>query len=101
MDTWDESDRHDDYMGRWSEPIAREFLDWLGLPARSKWVDVGCGSGALTATIAAETAPTKLAGIDSSAGFIEAARRRLDGDPDRASATRNLSRSRATSSTPP
>ena len=82
MNTWDESDRCDDYMGRWSEPIAQEFLDWLGLPTRSKWVDVGCGPGALTATIAAETAPTKLAGIDPSAGFIEAARLRLDGDPD-------------------
>jgi SAM-dependent methyltransferase len=82
MDTWDESDRYDDYMGRWSEPIAREFLDWLGLPARSKWVDVGCGPGALTATIAAETAPTELAGIDPSAGFIGAARRRLNDDSD-------------------
>ena len=81
MNTWDESDRCDDYMGRWSEPIAQEFLDWLGLPTRSKWVDVGCGPGALTATIAAGTAPTRLAGIDPSPGFMEAAGRRLDRDP--------------------
>ncbi|MEN8234638.1 MAG: methyltransferase domain-containing protein [Actinomycetota bacterium] len=82
MDTWDASDGYDDYMGRWSEPIAREFLDWLDIAPGSRWVDIGCGTGALAAAIAAAVAPTRLAGVDPSAGFIEAARRRLTGDPD-------------------
>ncbi|MEN8113444.1 MAG: methyltransferase domain-containing protein [Actinomycetota bacterium] len=82
MDTWEESDGYDDYMGRWSEPIASEFLDWLDIDPGSRWIDVGCGTGALTATIAVHAAPRRIAGIDPSPGFIRAARRRLGDDPD-------------------
>lgn len=82
MDTWDESSGYDDYMGRWSQPIAREFLSWLDLATGTKWVDVGCGTGELTTMIAEETAPAHVAGIDPSAGFIDAARRRLGAAPN-------------------
>lgn len=77
MDTWAESDGYDDYMGRWSQPVARRFLEWLGVPAGSDWVDVGCGTGALAPTIDEKAAPSRLAGIDPSPGSIRAASRRL------------------------
>jgi SAM-dependent methyltransferase len=82
MDTWDEGAGYDDYMGRWSHAIAREFLAWLNVPPSASWVDVGCGTGALAGTIAQEAAPGRLAGIDASAGFIETARLRLGDQPD-------------------
>lgn len=82
MDAWDEGDGYNDYMGRWSQPVAREFLVWLGVPTGSKWVDVGCGTGALTTTIAEETEPARLAGVDPSVAFIGTARRQLGYGPD-------------------
>jgi hypothetical protein len=47
MDTWDEGGTYDDYMGKWSRPVAGEFLTWLRVPPASRSLDVGCGTGAL------------------------------------------------------
>lgn len=77
VDTCGERDGYDDYMGRWSQPVARRFLEWLGVPAGSDLVDVGCGTGALAATTDEEAAPSRLSWIDPSPGFIRAASRRL------------------------
>ena len=64
-------------MGRWSERIAAEFVRWLGVPAHSQWLDVGCGTGALTATILAMADPTGVVGVDPSEGFLTTARARI------------------------
>lgn len=77
METWTSGDLYEPYVGRWSRLVAREFLAWLDAPASLDWLDVGCGTGALTEAIAATCKPKRLAGIDSSAGFLELARRRL------------------------
>ena len=50
------------------------FLAWLSQPAGSSWVDVGCGTGALSAQIVARMAPGQLLGVDPSADFVAAAR---------------------------
>jgi len=74
MDTWAESDGYDEYMGRWSRPVGRTFLTWWDVPVESEWVDVGCGTGASTATIAEESTPARisqcLSGVRS-AGDVE------------------------------
>jgi SAM-dependent methyltransferase len=64
-------------VGRWSRLVAREFLAWLDPPAGLAWLDVGCGTGALTEAVAASCAPERLAGVDPSVGFLDFARRRL------------------------
>src|SRR5437870_2427850 len=51
-------------IGRWSRLVAREFLDWLALPPQSRWLDLGCGTGALTLEIAERCQPARLIGID-------------------------------------
>jgi SAM-dependent methyltransferase len=77
MDTWDAGIDYEDYMGRWSRELARRFLDWLDVPDNARWIDVGCGTGALADTIAQRARPSRLVGIDPSPGFVRAAGERL------------------------
>lgn len=72
-DAWQAGDNYDAYMGRWSRRIAPLFLDWLAPPAGSDWLEVGCGTGALSAAILAQCNPRTLIAIDQSAGFVAAA----------------------------
>jgi hypothetical protein len=48
---WAAGNLYEPYVGRWSRLIAGKFLTWLDIPPQSDWLDVGCGTGALTATI--------------------------------------------------
>ena len=73
-DAWSAGDSYDRYMGRWSRRIAPRFLDWLDIPSGREWLEVGCGTGALSAAILARCSPGSLLAIDPSAGFIETAR---------------------------
>ncbi len=69
-DVWGAGELYERYVGRWSRPVAREFLDWLALPAGIEWLDVGCGTGALTQIILDRAAPGSVQGVDASPGFI-------------------------------
>ena len=73
-ETWQSGAAYEPYVGRWSRLVAREFLPWLGVAEGGQWLDVGCGTGALTQTILAVAAPRAVRGIDASAGFLEYAR---------------------------
>ena len=74
---WSNGDHYESYMGRWSRQVATEFVDWIDAPPKSRWLDVGCGTGALTEAIAHSAAPSDLVGIDPSASFVDFARERL------------------------
>ncbi len=50
-DNWAAGNLYEPYVGRWSRLVAKDFLQWLALPAQLDWLDVGCGTGALTQTI--------------------------------------------------
>ena len=69
-DAWQAGDRYDGYMGRWSRQIAPRFLGWLGAVDGLDWLDVGCGTGALSAAILARCNPKSLIAIDQSEGFV-------------------------------
>ena len=58
-------------MGRWSRPLAREFVSWLGLPGGLHWLDVGCGTGALADAICTQADPASVLGCDPSDAFLE------------------------------
>jgi SAM-dependent methyltransferase len=73
-DAWQAGDSYDAYMGRWSRRIAPRFLDWLGAPGGLDWLEVGCGTGALSAAVLARCGPNSLVAIDPSEGFIAKAR---------------------------
>lgn len=70
-DLWAAGNLYEPYVGRWSRVVAKEFLAWLAVPAGRSWLDVGCGTGALTQCILRDAAPASVRGIDPSAGFIE------------------------------
>jgi SAM-dependent methyltransferase len=70
MDVWSRGDSYEAYVGRWSRPVARRFVGWLGLPAGGRWLDVGCGTGALTDEVLAGAAPTAVVGLDPSPTFV-------------------------------
>jgi SAM-dependent methyltransferase len=73
-DAWQAGDSYDQYMGRWSRQIAPAFLDWLDVPDGVDWLEIGCGTGALSASILARCNPKSLISIDPSEGFVTKAR---------------------------
>jgi SAM-dependent methyltransferase len=74
---WPEGAAYEPYVGRWSRPVAREFVAWLAVPPSSRWLDVGCGTGALTETILRDASPAQADGVDPSQGFLAVARRQV------------------------
>lgn len=73
-DAWQAGDSYDAYMGRWSRGIASRFIDWLAPKPGLEWLEIGCGTGALSAAILAHGEPASLAAIDPSEGFVGKAR---------------------------
>lgn len=78
-DTWERADPYEQYVGRWSRQVAPRFLSWLAQPAGCRWLDVGCGTGALSAAILEHCAPAAVTGVEPSDGFLASARHNLAG----------------------
>jgi SAM-dependent methyltransferase len=76
-DAWHSGSAYDRYMGRWSRQVAPRFVQWLQAAPGQRWLDLGCGTGALGAAIVEQATPRMLTGVDPSAGFLEAARQQL------------------------
>jgi SAM-dependent methyltransferase len=76
------ADAYDRFMGRYSTLLAPLFLDFAGLdPAKDsskgpRVLDVGCGTGTLTAELATRFGQESVAAIDPSPLFIQAVRER-------------------------
>jgi SAM-dependent methyltransferase len=85
---WASGDAYEPYMGRWSRLVAARFVDWLDPAPGARWLDVGCGTGALTGTVLAVARPAAVLGLDRSAGFLARARRLPGAALGRADATR-------------
>jgi SAM-dependent methyltransferase len=77
-DVWAAGEPYERYVGRWSRKVAETFVTWLGRPPGLRWLDAGCGTGALTSTVRASAAPAELTGVDPSEGFLRSARQRVE-----------------------
>jgi SAM-dependent methyltransferase len=77
LEVWAAGDAYEAYVGRWSRLVARELLAWLAPDPDGRWLDVGCGTGALAAAVLAAADPAAVVGLDPSAGFLAHARARL------------------------
>jgi SAM-dependent methyltransferase len=74
---WASGEAYEAYVGRWSRPVASEFVKWLSAPPDSVWLDVGCGTGALARTILEMASPRCVIGVDHSAAFVDYLRSQL------------------------
>jgi SAM-dependent methyltransferase len=74
-----DGDGYDLQMGRWSRRLAVPFLDFVGTADGERVLDVGCGTGSLSATLAARCRTAELRGIDFSPVYVEHARRHHPG----------------------
>ncbi|HEX9265070.1 MAG TPA: class I SAM-dependent methyltransferase [Candidatus Binatia bacterium] len=68
------AEAYEEMVGRWSRQLAPLFVEFAGVRDGDIVLDVGCGTGALSATLARVTGASKIVGIDPSNGFIEYAR---------------------------
>jgi len=76
-DSWISSDPYEYFMDRWSRLVARLFVDWLSPSSGLKWLDVGCGSDALSEAVINNHEPAELIAIDQSEGFVITAQKCL------------------------
>ena len=67
---WAKGDAYEPYVGRWSRLVAHRFLDWLAMPRNLRWLDVGCGTGALSQTVLDLASPAEVRGVDPSEGYV-------------------------------
>lgn len=63
--------------GRWSRLVAPHFLAWLDAGNNGRWLDVGCGTGALIQAVLDAEQPREVVGVDPSSAFIAYARREI------------------------
>jgi SAM-dependent methyltransferase len=77
---WQGTDAYEAYMGRWSRPMAQAFIAWFGVPKAARWLDVGCGTGALISAVLDAADPIAATGIDTSTGFVDTAKAHIS-DP--------------------
>jgi SAM-dependent methyltransferase len=76
-DTWASGEHYETYVGRWSRLVAERFAAWLEPQAGASWLEVGCGTGALTDAVLT-TEPTSVLAMDRSRAYLDSLRRRLE-----------------------
>lgn len=74
QDRWTDGDAYEMYVGRWSRRTGQGFLSWLDAGEGLRWLDLGSGTGALTAQILATCDPGAVTGVEPSEGFLSLAR---------------------------
>jgi ubiquinone/menaquinone biosynthesis C-methylase UbiE len=68
---------YDQMMGRWSRRVGDVFIGWLGPPEKSRWLDIGCGTGTFTEQVAENCGPASVIGIDPSPEQLAFAEQRI------------------------
>jgi SAM-dependent methyltransferase len=74
---WSSADLYDRFMGRWSRALAVDVITWMDPPSGLRWLDVGCGTGAVSEVVLERCAPLSLIAVDPSADYAAVTRARL------------------------
>jgi SAM-dependent methyltransferase len=75
-----DGDGYEAQMGRWSRRLAPLFIEFAGITAADRVLDVGCGTGSLTFELARNPRIGAVEGIDQSPVYVEYASERAS-DP--------------------
>jgi SAM-dependent methyltransferase len=73
------AEAYDRHIGRYGAPLARALIAAARVQPPARVLDVGCGPGALTAELVALLGAAHVTGVEPSAPFAAACRRRLPG----------------------
>jgi SAM-dependent methyltransferase len=84
------ADAYTRFMGRYSEQLATEFAQLLGVRNGDRVVDVGCGPGALTWQLVQRLGVPAVSAVDPSEPFVAAVRDRIPGIDVRRAAAEQL-----------
>jgi len=86
---------YDRYMGRYSRKLAPLFAEFAGVRPGMRALDVGCGPGALTESLAARAGADAVAAADPSESFVATCAERVpvDDAPGAVSEMRRVARS--------
>lgn len=76
-DKWTDGDAYEQYVGRWSRKVGEQFLIWLDPPSEARWLDLGCGTGALTSQVLQRCSPKSVIGVEPSESFLQLAREQI------------------------
>lgn len=70
---------YDRFMGRYSTPLAVEFVQAVQPTKDQRVLDIGCGPGALTAELVRRLGAEQVTAVDPTPAFVEACLHRLPG----------------------
>ncbi len=76
-DRWSGAEAYERFMGRWSRLLADRVISDQTVRPGLRWLDVGCGTGALTQSVLTHCSPQSVLGVDPAAGFVAAAREQV------------------------
>ena len=71
------ADAYARFMGRYSEPLATAFIDFVDVRRGQRALDVGCGTGIVTSELVERVGAESVTAIDPSAPFLAATRERF------------------------
>jgi SAM-dependent methyltransferase len=70
------AEAYERFMGRWSRRLAPKLIRFGGLSDGERVLDVGCGTGSLSFTLAQNATLAAVTGVDLTSGFLDFARAR-------------------------
>ena len=73
-------DAYERFMGRWSRALAPRLVEFAGVRDGDDVLDIGSGTGALTAAVAAAAPSSRIVGIDPSAPYVAFAQEQLSAE---------------------
>jgi SAM-dependent methyltransferase len=84
------ADAYDRHVGRYGSQLASELVAFAGVMPAMRALDVGCGTGALTAVLADRLGPACVCGVEPSEPFARACRERVPGAEIRVASAERL-----------